>query len=113
MRSPILTAVLAVAHAFGRPLEEISELDPDDLAMRIAWLNEHSPDTLRHRSDNRRTALLASVITNCRFGWAGDSGLEDFLPESEKQADPDALEKQMIAWCANHGGKVIRGDKQQ
>ncbi len=104
-RSPFLRFVIALAHALGRTITEIGEMDLDELALWAAWFAEYDP-ALR---DDLRAGVIAATIANAmpfsRGGWKPEDFMPTLKPTKSIQSEAE-MERAMIAWCANVGGEV-------
>lgn len=90
-------------------MAEIGELDLDELALWIAWYEQHDPE-LR---DDLRAGTIAAAIGNFAPFRSRRQPLApgDFMPSLARltqQREQDA-ERHLLAWCANVGGEVKKG----
>ena len=98
--------MLELAYALGRTLGEIGEMDLDELALWLAWLDGEGPRA-QVRADVRHANTMAMLAQGFTHGKANVEPA-DFMPTREAQISEADAEKQLIAWCVSVGGKVGR-----
>jgi len=90
---------MRVAATLGRTLAEIGEVDIEELAMWIAFLDDDGPET---RAD-WRTARLQATVANAAIAWNGKIKADDFMPSKRSNIPHDEAEKRLALWCAAFG----------
>lgn len=98
----MLRLCLRLGHDLGRTLREIGELDLDELALWIAWYEDHDPEI----ANDWRAGVIASAVANGPLkGWQRPRDFFPHLARLERRGEEDAR-AHLLAWTANCGGRV-------
>jgi len=96
----VLKACLGVAHSLGKTLDEIGQMDVQELATWIAYLNQYDPPA--ELRSYWRAGVIAATIANAHSkggGWEP----ADYMPKRDRGTPPAEAQSKLLAWCANVG----------
>ncbi len=81
-------------------------MDADELALWIAWYEQHDPSL----AEDWRAGQICAAIANSAFGSKGGFDPTCFFPRLKALArkSEEEVKQHLLAWCANVGGTVIR-----
>jgi hypothetical protein len=88
---------MLVAFRLGKTLQEMAAVDPEEIALWIAWFSVRDPE----RREDWRTGVIASTIANCHAKHRFTP--QDFMPQQRNETSSmthEQAEQRCRLWAA-------------